>query len=119
MLPPRSSATRKPALTNTTKKTGLTSTVKKSSLREVKEVDPDEITDEMMDMAYARWITCHEMLFLYFTWIVFFRYIQAAYIDKKCREARIKAEEDAKKQILKAFFATEELRIEVWMFAIL
>ena len=54
MLPPRSSATRKPALTSTTKKIGLTSTVKKSSLREVKEVDPDEITDEMMDMAYAR-----------------------------------------------------------------
>ena len=41
------------------------------------------------------------------------RYIQAAYIDKKCREARIKAEEDVKKQILRAFFAAEEQRIEV------
>ena len=55
MLPPRVSSTvKKPGLTST--KPGLTSNVKKSVLREVKEVDPDEVTDEMMDMAYARWV---------------------------------------------------------------
>merc|ERR1712098_441141 len=39
-------------------------------------------------------------------------YIQTKYIEMKCREAKEKAEEDAKKQILSVFFATEELRIE-------
>lgn len=56
--------------------------------------DEDEVTDEMLDGAYTR-------------------YIQACYIRKKTLEAKEKAKEDAKRQILTAFFATEELRLEV------
>ena len=41
------------------------------------------------------------------------RYIQALYIRKKTYEARDKAREDARRQIMTAFAATEELRIEV------
>lgn len=41
------------------------------------------------------------------------RYIQACYIRKKTLEAKEKAKEDARRQILTAFFATEELRLEV------
>ena len=41
------------------------------------------------------------------------RYIQACYIRKKTQEAKEKAKEDARRQILTAFFATEELRLEV------
>merc|ERR1712147_180688 len=52
--------------------------------------DEDEVTDEMLDGAYTR-------------------YIQACYIRKKTLEAKEKAKEDAKRQILTAFFATEEL----------
>ena len=41
------------------------------------------------------------------------RYIQAKFIAMKSREAKKKAEEDSRNQILQAFFATEELRMEV------
>ena len=41
------------------------------------------------------------------------RYIQAKFIAMKSREAKQKAEEDSRNQILQAFFATEELRMEV------
>ena len=41
------------------------------------------------------------------------RYIQAKFIAMKSREAKKKAEEDCRNQILQAFFATEELRMEV------
>ena len=44
---------------------------------------------------------------------VHFRYIQACYIRKKSLEAKEKAQEDARRQILTTFFATEELRLEV------
>jgi len=61
----------------------------------VEEADEeDEITDEMLEGAYTR-------------------YIQACYIRKKTLEAKEKAREDARRQILSAFFATEELRLEV------
>ena len=45
--------------------------------------------------------------------ILYTRYIQACYIRKKTLEAKEKAREDARRQILTAFFATEELRLEV------
>ena len=41
------------------------------------------------------------------------RYIQALYIRKKTYEARDKAREDARRQIMTVFSATEELRTEV------
>ena len=41
------------------------------------------------------------------------RYLQAKFIAMKSREAKKKAEEDSRNQILQAFFATEELREEV------
>ena len=41
------------------------------------------------------------------------RYIQASYIKMRSEEAKRQAEMDVKKQILKAFFATEELRVQV------
>ena len=41
------------------------------------------------------------------------RYLQAKFIAMKSKEARKKAEEDARNQILQAFFATEALRMEV------
>merc|ERR550532_209030 len=43
----------------------------------------------------------------------YFRYIQAKFIAMKSREAKQKAEEDSRNQILQASFATEELRMEV------
>ena len=41
------------------------------------------------------------------------RYLQAKFIAMKSKEARKKAEEDSRNQILQAFFATEALRMEV------
>ena len=44
---------------------------------------------------------------------LFIRYLQAKFIAMKSKEARKKAEEDSRNQILAAFFATEGLRMEV------
>ena len=42
-----------------------------------------------------------------------FRYIQSAYIRMKAEEAKKKAQIESERQIMRAFFATEELRLEV------
>jgi len=90
----KSASARKPGggtvVSNSVLKEGL-KTLQAAIVQE--DSDPDEVTEEMMDKMYTR-------------------YIQAKYIEMKCREAKEKAEEDAKKQILTVFFATEELRIE-------
>jgi len=90
----KSASARKPGggtvVSNSVLKSGL-KTLQAAIIQE--DSDPDEVTDEMMDKMYTR-------------------YIQAKYIEMKCKEAKEKAEEDAKKQILSVFFATEELRIE-------
>jgi len=91
---PKLKSARKPGTTsvsNNVLKSGI-KTIRDAMMQE--DSDPDEVTDEMMDRMYNR-------------------YIQAKYIEMKSKEAMEKAEEDAKRQILEAFFATEELRIEV------
>ena len=91
---PKLKSARKPGTTsvsNSVLKSGI-KTIREAMMQE--DSDPDEVTDEMMDRMYNR-------------------YIQAKYIEMKSKEAMEKAEEDAKRQILEAFFATEELRIEV------
>jgi len=91
---PKLKSARKPGTTsvsNSVLKSGI-KTIREAMMQEYS--DPDEVTDEMMDRMYNR-------------------YIQAKYIEMKSKEAMEKAEEDAKRQILEAFFATEELRIEV------
>merc|ERR1719474_728204 len=91
---PKLKSARKPGggtvVSNSVLKSGL-KTLQAAIIQE--DSDPDEVTDEMMDKMYTR-------------------YIQAKYIEMKCKEAKEKAEEDAKKQILSVFFATEELRIQ-------
>jgi len=93
----RPSARLPPRMTPSSRKGDSWSSVKPAAKQVdiVEEVDEeDEITDEMLEGAYTR-------------------YIQACYIWKKTLEAKEKAREDARRQILTAFFATEELRLEV------
>jgi len=91
MLPPRMPTTvRKPGITN-----GIKSALK-PSIKDISETeaDPDDVTDDMLDAAYTR-------------------YIQSCYIRMKAEEAKKKAQVESERQIMRAFFATEELRLEV------
>jgi len=89
-----------PRLSGTARKAPVLRNNFKSAMKQVSrdletlESDPDEVTDDMMETAY-------------------FRYLQAKFIAMKSKEARKKVEEDSRNQILQAFFALEEVRMEV------
>lgn len=60
----------------------------------MKENDPEQVTDEMMDEAYMR-------------------YIQAAFIKMNCEEALEKTRKECDRQLFEVFSATEDLRQKV------
>ena len=85
----------------------------KPSIKDISEteVDPDDVTDEMLDAAYTR--SFKYSFDSYFSKLFIFRYIQSCYIRMKAEEAKKKAQVESERQIMRAFFATEELRLEV------
>merc|ERR1719369_547220 len=72
----------------------VTQSATKSAVTEVDENEEEEITDEMMNIAYTR-------------------YLQAKFIEMRSRQAKEKAERDCEKQLFHVFSATENLRQEM------
>merc|ERR1712179_617232 len=58
------------------------------------DTDEDEVTDEMMNVAYTR-------------------YLQAKFIEMRSRQAKERAEKECRNQLFHAFSATENLRQEI------
>ena len=91
----------------------ITQTITKAAASEPEEgasIDEDEITEEMINIAYTR-LESFKCLARFLS--ITLRYLQAKFIELKSHQAKEKAKKDCENQLFHAFSATEKLRQEM------